>query len=462
MAIKVTVGQTTFIKKIVIGTPVSTARESLSLDEFSDFNVGTKSDGQILVYDSAEGAFKNYTLATGNGVEKQYSSGTDKLQIQLDSESSPILSGLTLKGHLLPGQDSSFDLGDSAVKFRDLYLSGSTIHLGGLKLKDSSGGFSVKDSAGSSVNFDLAGSRAQIRSFFSGQGDLTYDSATGVFQFDVEDVYTKANFDSDFNLALDSAALEGAGLKYTNATNTLAIDSSELYSLFKHDDFDDFVADEHVAHSGVTITAGAGLTGGGTIASSRTIDVVGGKGIIANANDIQVDSANIRGMFIANKGLSYDSETGTFNIDSDNIRGMFIGNKGFTYDSELGTFDIDSANVRGMFSGGAGIADSLNINGIVKIDSSELYSLFNHNDFSGFNALEHVNHTSVIITAGKGLKGGKLKADGHFGLTVKDGKLLGINNKINPIPPGFDSTFLVPRYTPRIGARPFFVDRLDQ
>ena len=406
MAIKVTVGQTTFIKKIVIGTPVSTARESLSLDEFSDFDVGTKSDGQILVYDSAEGAFKNYTLATGNGVEKLLNTSTDRLQIQLDSESSTILSGLTLKGHLLPGQDSSFDLGDSAVKFRDLYLSGSTIHLGGLKLKDSSGGFSVKDSAGSSVNFDLAGSRAQIRSFFSGQGDLTYDSATGVFQFDVEDVYTKANFDSDFNLALDSAALEGAGLKYTNATNTLAIDSSELYSLFKHDDFDDFVADEHVAHSGVTITAGAGLTGGGTIASSRTIDVVGGKGIIANANDIQVDSANIRGMFIANKGLSYDSETGTFNIDSDNIRGMFIGNKGFTYDSELGTFDIDSANVRGMFTGGEGIHSAVSSTGIIKIDSAELYSLFKHNDFSDHVPDEHVPHGQISITAGKGLTGG--------------------------------------------------------
>ena len=406
MAIKVTVGQTTFIKKIVIGTPVSTARESLSLDEFSDFDVGTKSDGQILVYDSAEGAFKNYTLATGNGVEKLLNTSTDRLQIQLDSESSPILSGLTLKGHLLPGQDSSFDLGDSAVKFRDLYLSGSTIHLGGLKLKDSSGGFSVKDSAGSSVNFDLAGSRAQIRSFFSGQGDLTYDSATGVFQFDVEDVYTKANFDSDFNLALDSAALEGAGLKYTNATNTLAIDSSELYSLFKHDDFDDFVADEHVAHSGVTITAGAGLTGGGTIASSRTIDVVGGKGIIANANDIQVDSANIRGMFIANKGLSYDSETGTFNIDSDNIRGMFIGNKGFTYDSELGTFDIDSANVRAMFTGGEGIHSIVSSTGIIKIDSAELYNFFNHDEFSDFVANEHIDHTAVSVIAGKGLTGG--------------------------------------------------------
>ena len=63
---------------------------------------------------------------------------------------------------------------------------------------------------------------------FTGGGDLTYDTGTGVFEFDVEQVYTKENFDSDFNLTLDSAVLEGVGLNYSNATNTLNIDSSEL------------------------------------------------------------------------------------------------------------------------------------------------------------------------------------------------------------------------------------------
>lgn len=44
--------------------------------------------------------------------------------------------------------------------------------------------------------------------------------------------------------------------------------------------------DIHVAHSGVSITAGNGLTGGGAITASRTIAVGAGSGITVNASDV--------------------------------------------------------------------------------------------------------------------------------------------------------------------------------
>jgi hypothetical protein len=60
----------------------------------------------------------------------------------------------------------------------------------------------------------------------------------------------------------------GNGLSIS--TTTLAWSASGISG---HDTFTDFVADEHVAHSGVTLTAGTGLSGGGTIAASRTFDL---------------------------------------------------------------------------------------------------------------------------------------------------------------------------------------------
>jgi len=55
-----------------------------------------------------------------------------------------------------------------------------------------------------------------------------------------------------------------------------------------HDQTTNFVANEHIDHSTVSITAGNGLTGGGTIASTRDMAVGAGTGIGVNANDIEV------------------------------------------------------------------------------------------------------------------------------------------------------------------------------
>ena len=61
----------------------------------------------------------------------------------------------------------------------------------------------------------------------------------------------------------------------------------------------------------VSVIAGAGLTGGGTINPTKTIDLVGGKGIIANADDVQVDSANIKTIIdsnLANNNITFGSD----------------------------------------------------------------------------------------------------------------------------------------------------------
>ena len=55
-----------------------------------------------------------------------------------------------------------------------------------------------------------------------------------------------------------------------------------------HDNLSGFVANEHIDHSGVTLTAGNGLTGGGTIESSRTFAVGAGTGVTVNADDIAI------------------------------------------------------------------------------------------------------------------------------------------------------------------------------
>lgn len=63
----------------------------------------------------------------------------------------------------------------------------------------------------------------RVRGSVFASGDISYNSSTGVFSLDVEQVYSKANFDSDLSLALSTNAVtttnlsEGTNLYYTTA-----------------------------------------------------------------------------------------------------------------------------------------------------------------------------------------------------------------------------------------------------
>ena len=420
MAIKVTTGQQTFIKKIVIGTPISTAQTGLSIDNFSDFNVSTKSDGQILVYDSAEAAFKNYDFNVANGLEKFYTPGNDKLLIQIDSSSRPFVSGITSQGSLLPNVDSTHDLGDSALKWKDLYLSGGTIHLGGINLKDSGGNFGAKDSTGVPVNIDLQGSIAQIRQMFTGAGDLTYDTGTGIFQFDVEQVYTKENFDSDFNLTLDSAVLEGVGLNYSNATNTLNIDSGELESFFKQDirgyiSASDAGGDGSFSYNNSTgVLTYTGPSATEVRAHMAAVDA-GGDGSFTYDSSTGAytytgpSPAEVRAHFTGDKGLVYNNGTGVFSVDSSNLKAMISvtdagGDGAMAYDASTGVITYTGPSptqVRAHFSGQGDITyDSAT--GVFSIDVEQIYTKANFDsDLGDANTGQLPEGTNLYYTTAR-------------------------------------------------------------
>jgi len=445
MAIKVVTGQQTFIKKIVVGTPISTAQTGLSIDNFSDFSVATKSDGQILVYDSAENAFKNFTFDVGQGLAREYSPGNDKLIIAIDSDKTPVVTGLTTKGHIVPTLDSSFDLGDSAKKFRDLYLSGTTIHLGSINLKDSSGGFAATDSVGAPVNFNLQGSIQQIRNMFASGGDLSYNASTGIFEFDVEQVYTKANFDSDFNITLDSAVLEGVGLTYNNASNTLSIDSAELEANFKQDIRGYFTA-------GGDLTYNSG-TGQFTFDVEQVYTKTNFDSDLGDANTGQLPEGTnlyyLKSRVDSDIDSAFDARSTTDLSEGNNLYytvaradsaarsallGIDAGGDGsFSYDSATGKFTYTGPNaseVRAHFTGGSGIAIT---SGDIKIDSAELTSLFRQQirgfisatDAGGDGSFAYDNSTGILTYTGPSASETRAHFSAGEGIDISSGEISG-------------------------------------
>ena len=89
-----------------------------------------------------------------------------------------------------------------------------------------------------------------------GDGSLAYNNSTGVI------TYTGPS-------ASEVRAHISAGTGISISSGEISSDDSAIV----HDSLSGFVADEHVAHSGVTLTAGDGLSGGGDISASRSFAV---------------------------------------------------------------------------------------------------------------------------------------------------------------------------------------------
>lgn len=90
---------------------------------------------------------------------------------------------------------------------------------------------------------------------------------------------------SAITIAGDSVSLGGS------ITAAAIVDELGVFSgsaQIDHDSTTNFVANEHIDHSTVSVIAGNGLTGGGTIAADRTLNIGAGTGVTVNADDIAI------------------------------------------------------------------------------------------------------------------------------------------------------------------------------
>ena len=182
----------------------------------------------------------------------------------------------------------------------------------------STGVFTINTADGGSFNTTLHDSAdlvSRARYSIVGGTGITYTASTGTIATNdgaiVHDNLSGfvANEHIDHSAVTLTAGVGLSGGGDITTSRTFNIDSAELYANFNHDNFSGFVADEHVAHSGVSITAGSGLTGGGTIAASRTLNVGQGTGITVSAdaistNDAQIVHDNLSG-FVSNEHIDH-------------------------------------------------------------------------------------------------------------------------------------------------------------
>jgi len=313
-----------------------------------------------------------------------------------------------------------------------------------------------------------------------GDGSLAYNNGTGVI------TYTGPS-QAEANARIDAAPLNvrahlsaSNGVDYNNTTGVFQAVESEI----QHDSLDGFVGNEHIDHSSVTFTAGDGLTGGGDLTANRTFTVVGGDGITANANDIEVDNTVIRttgsqtisgdktftgnvdlsgatvpaftvsgnlevtgnvnslnyvdlqvqnseiilnsnvtvgqDAFIKNERgstgddsyLKWDEGTDRWQFSNDGstdndmlLFSDFSAGAGLTYDSSTGEYSITNTAVTTGTYGTSNDVAQITVNSKGQITSASNVAI-DHDDLLNFIANEHIDHSSITLTAGDGITGG--------------------------------------------------------
>ena len=108
--------------------------------------------------------YQNGVLFTGGGGSSQWSDGSNNtiyyntgnigIGTTIPTNKLDVRGNMDISGNIIPKHNITYDLGSSDYRWRDLYLSGNTIDLGGTRIKRNSNGKGIKviDDIGNTVN----------------------------------------------------------------------------------------------------------------------------------------------------------------------------------------------------------------------------------------------------------------------------------------------------------------------
>ena len=235
---------------------------------------------------------------------------------------------------------------------------------------------SVSGNVSGTADFANAFTSAVTVNLNSASGDLVADSATFTGSGNT------VNLEGNLSVTGVTAGVYGDANEVGQFTvNSKGRITSASNVNIDHDALTNFVANEHVDHSAVTITAGAGLTGGGDSTATRTLDIVAGPGILVNANNVEVNTSFIQNQIsVTDSGgdgsLSYNSASGVITYTGPNLAEV------------QARIDNSAANVRAHFSGGYGITYASGT-GVIETTNAEIQAQAN---------LAIGNNTNIVLT----------------------------------------------------------------
>jgi hypothetical protein len=234
---------------------------------------------------------------------------------------------------------------------------------------------SAQITAGSTTNF-ATDVKTQLNSntVVSGSGQINVASTTGDIALGTR---TSGNYVATItagNGIVSSGATTGEGIAHTISAGGGVVSGSSQIS---HDSTTGYSANRHIDHTSITLTAGDGLTGGGTIADSRTFNVVG----TTNRISVSADAVDIASTYVGQTSITTLGTIGTGTwqgsviasayLDADTAHlsdtQTFTGAKTFSSAVNITNSTASTTITTGalIVTGGVGVSGALNVGGDV-------------------------------------------------------------------------------------------------
>jgi hypothetical protein len=261
---------------------------------------------------------------------------SDHLHTTLDLSTKTLTIGATtVSGHLIPDTNITYDLGSSTYRFRDIYLDGTTINLGGTELKKNSDG-DIEFKSGSNFKKLVI-------------SELEFDDGTNRKKFKIDSGRIKSFDSSGVSDTADKISLS------SNTTNDLGEGSSNLYFTTARAR-SSFSASTGIAISDGAISAAAvpnsSLTNSSVTINSNSLSL--GGTLTLDTDDIGEGSSNLyfttaraRGAIsVSGNALSYNSSTGVLTANYEESP-TFTGN--VTVSGTISSGTITASDTSGSY-----------------------------------------------------------------------------------------------------------------
>lgn len=317
---------------------------SASIEDLSDVAIMAPTDGQVLTYDTVNGwqaetipsGVTDHGLLTGlsdddhtqyhndaRGDVRYYTKtlldgGQLDTRYYTETEVDTLLSGKANTSHTHTTANIT-DLG-TYTGFDSRYYTEAEINAGYQPLDGDLTALAALSSAG--IVTRTAANTFALRALTAGSG-ISITNSDGVSGDPIISSTVTSYTDEQAQDAIGTILTDTASIDFTYDDVSNIISASALPAGINHNALSNYVANQHIDHSTVSINAGTGLTGGGDITANRTISMpnVGIAGTYGSATQVPVLITDTQGRVstVANTTITGVPAANITNTPSGNI-----------------------------------------------------------------------------------------------------------------------------------------------